>query len=58
MKKILFIATYGDFLATFELSNITIAQELGFEVHCAANFSNKDYNRKIDKLKLKGIKLH
>lgn len=58
MKKILFLATYGDFLATFELSNITIAQELGFEVHCAANFSNQEYNRKTERLKSKGVKLH
>ena len=58
MKKILFTATYGDFLATFELSNITIAEELGFEIHCAANFFDKEYNRKIDRLKSKGIKLH
>lgn len=58
MKKILFIATYGDFLATFELSNISIAMELGCEVHCAANFTEENYNRKIDRLKNLGVKLH
>lgn len=56
--KVLFIATYGDFLSTFELSNICLWQSLGCEVHCAANFSSKEYNRKISNLKDIGVMLH
>lgn len=58
MKKILFLATYGDFLATFEYSNITLWQSLGVEVHCASNFNNKKYNLKTDKLRELGVQLH
>lgn len=56
--KVLFLATYGDFLATFEYSNITLWQELGVEVHCASNFSNKEYNLKTEKLDKIGIIKH
>ncbi|MGO3360595.1 MAG: glycosyltransferase family 4 protein [Leuconostoc mesenteroides] len=51
--KILCVATYGDFLATFELSNIELWTELGCEVHCVADFESAGYNRntaKLDKL--------
>lgn len=48
--KVLFLATYGDFLATFELSNVKIWKELGCEVHCASNFSEKNYNLKTGQL--------
>lgn len=51
MKKVLFLATYGDFLATFEYSNITLWQSLGATVYCASNFSDKKYNLKTEKLK-------
>lgn len=58
MKKVLFLATYGDFLATFEYSNITLWQSLGVEVHCASNFDNKKYNLKTDRLRALGVYLH
>jgi len=58
MKKVLFIATYGDFLATFELSNIMLLQEMGYEVHCASNFSAEGYNRKVNKLDDIGVIRH
>lgn len=48
--NVLFLATYGDFLATFELSNIKLLQEMGCTVHCASNFKNPEYNRKTYKL--------
>lgn len=48
--NVLFLATYGDFLATFELSNIKLLQEMGCTVHCASNFTNPKYNRKTYKL--------
>lgn len=49
-KKVLFICTYGDFLVSFEMSNISIYQSMGYEVHCAANFEDKKYNRKTQTL--------
>lgn len=58
MKKVLFISTYGDFLATFELSNIMLLQEIGCEIHCASNFSTLEYNRKTDKLDEVGVVRH
>ena len=56
--NVLFLATYGDFLATFELSNIKLWQELGCVVHCASNFSNKNYNLKTSKLDEIGVIRH
>lgn len=56
--KVLFLATYGDFLATFEYSNITLWQELGVEVHCASNFSNEQYNLKTERLDKINVKKH
>lgn len=56
MKKILFLATYGDFLATFEYSNISIWKSLGATVYCASNFSNKKYNLKTKRLDTLGVK--
>lgn len=58
MKKVLFVSTYGDFLATFELSNIMLLQRLGCEIHCASNFRVPEYNRKMSKLDEIGVKMH
>lgn len=40
MKKALLVATVGDFIACFELNDIKILQDKGFEVHGASNFKN------------------
>ena len=58
MKKVLFICTFGDFLVSFEQSNISIYQSLGYEVHCAANFDDKIFNKNKDILINKGILIH
>ena len=58
MTKILMMATYGDFLATFELSNIKLWQELGCEVHAASNFVNEAYNLKTNRLDNLGVIRH
>ena len=55
MKKILFLSTYGDFLATFEYSNITICRSLGARIYCASNFNNQKYNLKTSKLDDLGV---
>ena len=56
--NVLFLATYGDFLATFELSNIRLWIELGYTVHCASNFNEKKYNLKTAHLDEIGVIKH
>ena len=45
-KKVLFVATYGGFFTSFEINNMKILQKMGYEIHCAANFDNINYNPK------------
>lgn len=56
--KILFLATYGDFLATFEHSNVELLLNLGYEVHCAADFETPKYNLKTKALDQLGVIRH
>lgn len=58
MKKVLYVATYGDFFSSFQIDNMKLWQELGCEVHCAADFSDKNYNRFTDKIDAIGVKKH
>lgn len=39
-EKVLFVATVGNFLQLFEWNDVKILQELGYEVHYAANFDD------------------
>ena len=57
-KKVLFVCTYADFLVSFELNNINEYIKRGYEVHCAANITKKEYNKKIDRLVSLGVKIH
>lgn len=57
-KNVLFVCTFGDFLTSFELSNISIYQEMGYTIHCASNFSIKERNVKNNILKKMGCILH
>ena len=41
MKKILFVTHNGRFLVQFELNDIRILQEMGYEVQCATNFKGE-----------------
>lgn len=50
MKKALMISTVIDFLAAFEVNDIRILQNIGYEVHCACNC--KEYT---DKIKIKDL---
>ena len=34
-KKALFVATVGGFVTQFEMENVSLLQELGYEVHSA-----------------------
>ena len=58
-KKVLMIATYGDFFAAFETNNIKILNDMGYEVHLCANWKDSRYNYKHSKLEgLKYVKIN
>lgn len=60
MKKVLMVATYGDFFAAFETNNIKILNDMGCEVHLCANWTDANYNykySKLDGLKFKKINI-
>lgn len=56
-KKALIITTVSGFLPQFELSDVNILQELGFEVHYASNFKQPAYKKRCNFSKL-GIQTH
>lgn len=58
MKKILFLTTIGGFLQQFEMNDVSIAQELGYEVHYATNFNNPVYEVRLEELRQHNISLH
>lgn len=49
MKKVLFVTHNGRFLVQFELNDIRILQEMGYEVHCATNFKNETMRTDAEK---------
>lgn len=55
MKKALMVATVVGFIASFEKSDINILQEMGYEVHCAANYSRVNDPEKIKQLDEMGV---
>lgn len=55
MKRALVVCTIVDFL-NFELSDIMLLQELGYEVHCATNL--KDGGSVVDELKRLNTVIH
>lgn len=58
MKKILIITTVGGFLPQFEMNDVKILLELGYEIHYASNLENPVYEMDCDMLTRKGIYLH
>lgn len=58
MKKILILATVGGFLPQFELDNVRILQEMGYEVHYAANLEHPNYSLDRKMLEKMGVQLH
>lgn len=50
MKKILIVSTVSRQFYLFEQGNIEVLKSLGYEVHCAANFS--DANERLDSLNI------
>lgn len=58
MKKILIITTVSGFLYKFEMDNVRILQELGYEVHYAANEYVPNYIYDKNELTERGIIFH
>ena len=58
MKKILYVTTISGFLPQFEMNDVRIIQQMGYEVHYASNFRNQMYTFDENELKKDGIILH
>lgn len=58
MKKALIITTVSGFVPQFEMNNVRILQEMGYEVHYASNFRNPHYGKDNQRLEGTGIVCH
>lgn len=58
MKKALIVTRVSGFVPQFEMNNVKILQELGYEVHYAANFDTVVYGRDNSRLEGTGIVCH
>ena len=58
MKKALIVTTVSGFVPQFELNNVHLLQELGYEVHYASNFQNVSYGKDNKRLEGTGIVCH
>lgn len=58
MKKALIITTVSGFVPQFEMNNVQILKELGYEIHYASNFHTPVYSNSNDRLKGTGIICH
>lgn len=58
MKKALIITRVSGFVPQFEMGHVRILQEMGYEVHYAANFETIVYGKNNDALKDTGIICH
>lgn len=58
MKKALIVTTVSGFVPQFEMNNVKILQEMGYEVHYASNFHNVSYGMDNQRLNGTGIICH
>lgn len=59
MKKFLIVAHYSRFLVQFEMNNVKILQDMGYEVHYATNYEQEDmYADAPRKIREAGVILH
>lgn len=59
MKKFLIVAHYSRFLVQFEMNNVKILQEMGYEVHYATNYEQEDmYADAPQRIREAGVILH
>ena len=57
-KKALLVTTVSGFVPQFEMGNVAILKELGYEVHYASNFNNPSYGTDNKRLEGTGIICH
>ena len=58
MKKALIITTTSGFLSQFELNNVRLLGEMGYQIHYATNFGVPIYAVRDETLKRMGVVLH
>lgn len=58
MKKALIVTHVSGFVPQFEMNNVKILQEMGYEVHYASNFNNVSYGTDNSRLDGTGIVCH
>lgn len=58
MKKVLILTTISGFLTQFEMNDVQILKEMGYEIHYATNFRHPVYDIDQDKLLEEGIRLY
>ncbi len=58
MKKVLIVTTVSGFVPQFEMNNVRILQEMGYEVHYASNFQNVSYGMDNHRLDGTGVVRH
>ena len=58
MKRILIVTTVGGFVTQFEKNNLTVLNEMNYEIHYASNFSNNIYDIDYDILKAENVHIH
>ena len=58
MKKALIIANLSGFLSKFEMNNVHILQDLGYEVHYASNTNAEVYDFRPELLRSEGVIFH
>lgn len=58
MKKALIVTTVSGFVPQFEMNNVRILQDMGYEVHYATNYNNPSYGTDNSRLDGTGIIQH
>ena len=54
-KKALIVATVIGFITSFEMNNIKLLQNIGYQVFCVSNMEDKTHVDKIESLKQNGV---
>ena len=58
MKKVLLVTHVSGFVPQFEMNNVRILQEMGYEVHYASNYKKPQYGNDNSRLEGTGIIKH
>lgn len=58
IKKALLVTTVSGFIPQFEMNNVRLLQEMGYEVHYATNYRRPSYGKDNSRLSGTGIVQH